>query len=86
MKKIFLIGFSLLMLAGCATNGDIEKLQTQINEQNDRIITLTSKVDTHETKINDLAIVYGYLRDDIVIVDRKINIVADKLFKSKMLK
>lgn len=51
---IFLFVFALVLLTGCATRGDVEKLQTEIDSLKSDISTLTYQIKNTNSKINEL--------------------------------
>lgn len=81
MKKIIVICAALLLTA-CATNGDIDNLQLQVNQTNSRLQVLEGKVAIQEANIATTQNVANQALQNSKDTDAKLN----SLFQKAMIK
>lgn len=81
MKKIIIICAALLLTA-CATNGDIDNLQVQVNQTNSRLQVLEGKVAIQEANIATTQNVANQALQNSKDTDAKLN----SLFQKAMIK
>lgn len=89
MNKFFVVGFMFLSLVGCATNGDVERVQNQITNiavtqkiLKDNVITLNSRVLELEKTTGRLNSLVETLNEDVSVMNTKL----DRVFTKSIMK